>query len=176
MFRRSFLFFWLSAVLALVVLAGCTMHGGGRVAFFDVSTGLGNGIPTEATIAVSVNCNENKNLFRSNINLVDNTNGAHINAHLEWTPVSTFGGPATCAEAKAFVEQQGASLAFGIISSHGQENGQAAVVVGQAGADLTNCGALQPIVVQATENTPDSLPGGAYFAAGCLDHGKISFK
>ena len=171
MFRRKTLPF---LVLALVILVGCSMNGGGKVAFLGVGTGLGAGVPTEATIAVSVNCSDNKDMFRSNINLVDNANDAHITAHLKWTPVSEFGAT-TCEEAAANMEAQGISLTFGIIQSQGQENGTVSVAVGQPGAFPAQCGALQRILVQAFEDTPDGLPGGAYFADGCLDHGKISF-
>ena len=175
MFRKTFAPCLLITVLALV-LAGCTMHGGGVVDFFDVDTGLGAGIPTEATIAVNLNCNNNKNAWRSNINLVDNTNNAHINAHVkEWVPVSEFGAD-SCAEAAAIAEAEGFSITFGILMSKGQENGAALVVVGQPGAAPADCGALQPILVEAFEDTPDSLPGGAYLAAGCLDRGKINFN
>ena len=177
MFAQSKKIVGLIAVLTLVVLTGCTMNGGGIVDFFGVDTGVGPGIPTEASIAVNLNCNDNKNAWRSNINIVDNTNGAHINAHIkEWIPVSEFGAD-SCEEAAAIVEAQGASLALGILTSQGnQENGLVQVVVGAPGVSPAECGDLQPIIVQAFEDTPDSLPGGEYYAGGCLAQGKINFK
>ncbi|MEZ4713923.1 MAG: hypothetical protein R3A44_42455 [Caldilineaceae bacterium] len=113
--------------------------------------------------------------WRSNIYLVDNTNNAHINAHIkQWVPVSEFGAE-SCEEAAAMAETEGFSVAFGIMTSQGQENGEAAVIVSKPGV-IPECGGLQFIQVQAEEITPDSLPGGQYFAAGCLDRGKINFN
>ena len=113
-------------------------------------------------------------MFRSNINLVDNTNDTHITAHLKWTPVSLFGAP-TCEEAAAIVEAQGFSVIVSILESQGQENGTATVVVGQPGAATAECGAFQRIAIRSVAYTPDGLPGGFYLANGCLDRGKISF-
>ncbi len=174
MFCKGFTLVSLIAVLTLVVLTGCTMHGGGIVSLSKVGTGKGIGAPTEATIAVSLNCND-KDMVRSNINLVDNTNGVHINAHLKWTPVSEF-NVNSCEDAAAIMEQEGYSLAGGIISSQGQENGVVEVAVGAPGAVSAECGDLQPIYIEAHEDTPDALPGGDYFAYGCLDRGKINFR
>ncbi|MEZ4862725.1 MAG: hypothetical protein R3C14_15525 [Caldilineaceae bacterium] len=176
MLRKTNIYLFTVAALALVILAGCTMNGGGVVSFQAVETGLGAGTPTDASIAISLNCNDNKNAWRSNINVVDNTNNAHINAHVkQWMPVSEFGAATTCAEAAAVAEAEGFSIAFGIMTSQGQENGQAVVAVSKPGV-VPECGGLQYIQVQAIENTPDSLPGGLYFAAGCLDRGKINFN
>lgn len=176
MFHKTRISLLTIAALALVILSGCTISGGGVVSFSDVNTGLGDGIPTDASIAITLNCNDNKNAFRTNINMVDNTNNAHIKAHIkEWVPVSEFGAATSCEEAAAIAEAEGFSVIFSILTSQNQDNGQAVVFVGAPGFS-SECGDSQPIQVQASEGTPDSLPGGEYFALGCLDRGQINFN
>jgi hypothetical protein len=171
----------LGVVLAIVALTvtGCigTIHGGGVVALFDVNTGLGEGVPTDANVAVSVICNDNRNEVRSIIHWTDNANGANFTALLPWTPISEVLGLGidTCEEAAAIVSAEGASFSVGIINSRGQESGTAAIGVSVPGAVPADCGDLQGVVIQATGSV-DVLPGGAYFAEGCLDRGKISFQ
>lgn len=161
-------------VIAALAVGGCTMHGGGVVALFTVSTGLGAGVPTDANVAVSVNCNDNTNEVRSIIHWTDNTNGANFTARLPWTPISELFPVATCEEAAAIVSELGASLAVGVINSRGQESGDVTIAVSAPGEGATECGDLQSVEIAAT-GTEDVLPGGSYNAIGCLDHGKISF-
>jgi hypothetical protein len=163
-------------VIATLAVSGCTMHGGGVVALFTVSTGLGAGVPTDANVAVSVNCNDNTDEMRSIIHWTDNTNGANFTARLPWTPISEVVGSAvaTCEEAAEFVSEFGASFSVGVINSRGQESGDVVIGVSVPGFDPGNCGDLQVVGIQAT-GSEDVLPGGSYNATGCLDHGKISF-
>jgi hypothetical protein len=171
------------AVLALGVLTGCTgtINGGGRVGLQIVQTGLGDGVPTEATVAVSATCNDHKDSFRATLYLTDNDNGANFTARLPWMPVAdiTEGAFTTCEEAAAFVEANGLSVAGGLINSQGQESGQAVVIVSEPGVGLPEvgnpCEDLQTVVIEAI-GTDDVLPGGEYAALGCLDHGKINFQ
>ena len=167
----------LGVMLVIAALAvGCTMHGGGVVALFVVDTGLGAGVPTDANVAVSVNCNDNTDELRSIIHWTDNTNGANFTARLPWTPISEVVGSAvaTCEEAAEFVSEFGASFSVGVINSRGQESGDVVIGVSVPGFDPGACGDLQVVAIQAT-GTEDVLPGGSYAAEGCLDHGKISF-
>jgi len=165
-------------VIAALAVSGCigTIHGGGVVALFDVDTGLGDGIPTDADVAVSVTCNDNTDEVRSIIHWTDTTNGANFTARLPWTPISEIvgSGVATCEEAAAIVSEVGASFSVGIINSRGQESGQVGIGVTVPGA-TPECGDLQAVIIQAT-GTEEVLPGGSYFAVGCLDRGKISFQ
>ena len=164
-------------VIALAV-SGCigTIHGGGVVSLFDVGTGLGAGVPTDANVAVSVTCNNNTNEVRSIIHWTDNTNGANFTARLPSTPISEISGSAadTCEEAAEIVSAQGASFSVGVINSRGQESGQVVIGVSAPGAGPVDCGDLQVVAIDAT-GTEDVLPGGSYTAIGCLDRGKISF-
>lgn len=166
-------------VIALAV-SGCigTIHGGGVVSLFDVSTGLGAGVPTDANVAVSVTCNNNTNEVRSIIHWTDTTNGANFTARLPSTPISEIlgSGVSTCEEAAAIVSAQGASFSVGVINSRGQESGQVVIGVSVpgAGSGAGECGDLQTVAIDAT-GTEDVLPGGSYTAIGCLDRGKISF-
>ena len=170
--------FGVGLVIAALAVSGCigTIHGGGVVSLFDVDTGLGDGIPTDANVAVSVICNDNRDEVRSIIHWTDNTNGANFTALLPWTPISEILGLGvdTCEEAAAIVSEAGASLSVGVINSRGQESGQAVIGVTVPGATV-ECGALQAVAIQAT-GTEEVLPGGSYFAVGCLDRGKISFQ
>jgi hypothetical protein len=168
-------------VIALLVVSGCigTIHGGGVVALFDVDTGLGDGVPTDANVAVSVTCNDNTDEVRSIIHWTDTTNGANFTARLPWTPISEitsteFGEIDTCEEAAAFVSEFGVSFSVGLINSRGQESGGVVIGVSAPGFGPVDCGALQVVGIQAT-GSEDVLPGGSYSATGCLDHGKISF-
>jgi hypothetical protein len=161
-------------VIAILAVTGCTMHGGGVVALFDVDTGLGAGVPTDANVAVSVNCNGNTNEVRSIIHWTDNTNGANFTARLPWTPISELVPFATCEEAAEFVSNTGTSASVGVINSRGQESGNVEILVSAPGEGATECGDLQSVDIHAT-GSEDVLPGGSYDAIGCLDHGKISF-
>ena len=161
-------------VIAALAVVGCTMHGGGVVALFTVSTGLGAGVPTDANVAVSVNCNGNTNEVRSIIHWTDNTNGANFTARLPSTPISELFPVATCEEAAAIVSDTGTSLSVGVINSRGQESGDVLIAVSAPGEGAIECGDLQSVGIEAT-GSEDVLPGGFYSATGCLDHGKISF-
>jgi hypothetical protein len=171
----------LGVVLVIVALAvtGCigTIHGGGVVSLFNVDTGLGDGIPTDAEVAISVTCNDNTDEVRSIIHWTDNTNGANFTARLPWTPISEVLGLGidTCEEAAAIVSEEGASLSVGVINSRGQESGEVIIGVSVPGAGPFNCGDLQAVAIQAF-GSEDVLPGGSYFAEGCLDRGKINFQ
>src|SRR6478672_7105959 len=122
-------------VLVIVALAagGCigTIHGGGVVSLFDVSTGSGPGVLTDANVAVSVICNDRKDAVLSTIHWTDNANGANFTAHLPWTPISTIAGGqiTTCEEAAEIVSTIGASFSLGLINSQGQVSGQAVIGV-----------------------------------------------
>lgn len=167
----------LGVMLVIAALAvGCTMHGGGVVALFGVETGLGAGVPTDANVAVSVNCNDNTDELRSIIHWTDNTNGANFTARLPSTPISEVigSGVDTCEEGAAAVSDTGISLSVGVINSRGQESGEVVIAVSAPGAGATQCGDLQSVAIQAG-GSEDVLPGGFYAAEGCLDHGKISF-
>jgi hypothetical protein len=162
--------------LVIAVLAGCigTIHGGGVVSLYTVTTGTGPGVPTDANVAVSVVCNDRKDAVLSTIHWTDNANGANFTAHLPWTPISEiFGATATCEEAAEIVSSVGASGAVGIINSQGQESGEAGIVVSAPGSGLS-CGPSQQRVYIAA-NDP-GLPGGYYQAEGCLDRGRIVFQ
>jgi hypothetical protein len=174
------------AFLALVGLTGCTgtMNGGGRVTLLEVQTGLGDGVPTEATIAVSATCNDHKDSFRATLHVTDNDNGANFTVRLPWTPVADIadineGDFTTCEEAAAFVEANGFSVAGGLFDPQDDlqdpESGGAAVLVSAPGLAPELCGDLQVVEIEA-EGSADVLPGGGYLAAGCLDHGKINFQ
>ena len=165
-------------VLVIVALAagGCigTIHGGGVVSLFDVGTGSGPGVLTDANVAVSVVCNDRKDAVLSTIHWTDNANGANFTAHLPWTPISTIlGSIATCEEAAQIVSETGASFSVGLINSQGQVSGDAEIGVSAPGFDTVNCGNSQIVVIQAFGA---DLPGGSYHAAGCLDRGKIVFQ
>ena len=166
-------------VIAALAVGGCigTIHGGGVVSLFFVETGLGDGIPTDAEVAVSVTCNDNTDEVRSIIHWTDNTNGANFTARLPWTPISEVLGLGidTCEEAAAIVSEVGASLSVGVINSRGQESGQVVIGVSAPGAGPVDCGDLQAVAIDA-DGTEEVLPGGFYNATGCLDHGKISFQ
>jgi hypothetical protein len=170
---------WVVAVLALVVLAGCVsnIHGGGVIGLFEVGTGNGPGLPGDASVGLTMNCNDGRNMFSSVIHWTDNTNGVNFTARLPWTPVEDlFGGDiTTCEQAAAIVDELGASFGGGILNSQGQESGQVVVGVSVPGFRPDVCGDLQLVVIEAI-GTADVLPGGSYFAAGCLDHGKIVFQ
>ena len=169
----------LGVALAIAALSaiGCigTIHGGGVVSLFDVDTGSGPGVPTDANVAVSVICNDRKDAVLSVIHWTDNANGANFTARLPWTPISELppGGIETCEEAAAIVNAEGASLALGIINSQGQESGEVFLGVSAPGEAPFDCGDLQGVVIQAFGT---QLPGGSYFAEGCLDRGKITFQ
>ena len=163
-------------VIAALVATGCTMHGGGVVSLFEVVTGLGPGVLTDANVAVSVICNDARDEVRSVIHWTDNANGANFTALLPWTPLSELAGPAaTCEEAAEIVSAQGASLGVGIINSRGQDSGEAVIGVSVPGFNTEDCGDSQVVVIQAFGNA-EVLPGGSYQAAGCLDRGKIRFQ
>jgi hypothetical protein len=168
----------LGLAIAALAVVGCigTIHGGGVVALFNVDTGLGDGVPTDAHVAVSVTCNDNTNEVRSIFHWTDTTNGANFTARLPWTPISEVlgSGIETCEEAAEIVNDAGASLSYGLINSRGQESGEAVIGVSVPGFDSGNCGDLQVVGIEAV-GTDDVLPGGSYNATGCLDHGKISF-
>ena len=170
---------WLLGVglfIAALAVGGCigTIHGGGVVSLFAVTTGSGPGVPTDANVAVSVICNDRKDAVLSTIHWTDNANGANFTAHLPWTPISEIAGAgvATCEEAAAIVSDVGVSFSLGIINSQGQESGVAAIAVSAPGAVFA-CGDLQEVVILAED---PQLPGGSYFAQGCLDRGKIVFQ
>jgi len=167
-------------VLVIVALAagGCigTIHGGGVVSLFDVGTGSGPGVLTDANVAVSVICNDRKDAVLSTIHWTDNANGANFTAHLPWTPISEIGGPVpvdTCEEAAAIVSEVGVSFSPGLINSQGQASGAAVIAVTAPGFALAECGDLQVVHIEAEGA---GLPGGSYFASGCLDRGKITFQ
>jgi len=163
-------------VIAALAVSACigTIHGGGVVSLFDVTTGSGPGVLTDANVAVSVICNDRKDMVLSTIHWTDNANGANFTAHLPWTPISEIAGSAsaTCEEAAAIVSTVGASFSLGIINSHGQESGIAFIGVSAPGSVLA-CGDLQRVAIHA--ESPE-LPGGFYNADGCLDRGKIVFQ
>jgi len=170
----------LGVALAIAALAaiGCigTIHGGGVVSVYDVETGLGPGVLTDANVAVSVICNDRKDAVLSTIHWTDNANGANFTAHLPWTPLSEIpelGVVDTCEEAAEIVSEVGGSASLGLINSQGQASGAAFVVVSAPGSAPAECGDLQLVHVQA-EGT--GLPGGSYLATGCLDRGKITFQ
>src|SRR5688572_16407283 len=99
----------LGVALAIAALSaiGCigTIHGGGVVSLFAVTTGTGPGVPTDANVAVSVICNDRKDAVLSTIHWTDNANGVNFTAHLPWTPISELGplAGASCEEAAEFV-------------------------------------------------------------------------
>lgn len=164
--------------IVLVVLSGCTgtIHGGGVVAMFEVETGDGPGVPSEVNVAVSATCSDNKEEFRATIHVTDKANGANFTARLPWTSIEDIFGPGvTCEEAADFVDEEGVSVAGGIINAQGQESGQAIMAVTKPGVAIEECGDLQGVLIQA-EGSADVLPGGFYAAVGCLDHGKINFQ
>jgi hypothetical protein len=167
-------FLWVGLVIAVVVASGCveTMHGGGVLSLFFVTTGSGPGVATDANVAVSVTCNDRKDAVLSTFHWTDNANGANFTAHLPWTPLSAFPVPPTCEEAAAVVSDLGFSTTVGLINSQGQPAGSAAIAVSVPGA-VFECGALQEVHIQASG---PELPGGSYEAAGCLDRGKIVFQ
>jgi len=164
-------------VIAALAAIGCigTIHGGGVVSLYDVETGSGPGVLTDANVAVSVICNDRKDAVLSTIHWTDNANGANFTAHLPWTPISEILGLGidTCEEAAAIVSEVGASFSVGVINSRGQASGFAEIGVTAPGTGPVDCGALQAVAIHA-EGT--ELPGGSYTATGCLDHGKISFQ
>jgi hypothetical protein len=166
----------LGVVLVIAALAaiGCigTIHGGGVVSLFAVTTGSGPGVLTDANVAVSVVCNDRKDAVLSTIHWTDNANGANFTAHLPWTPISDIAPVDTCEEAEAFVSEFGVSASTGIINSQGQASGFADIGVSAPGA-VIGCGALQRVFIHA--ESPE-LPGGSYQAEGCLDRGKIVFQ
>ena len=169
----------LGVALAIAALSaiGCigTIHGGGVVSLYDVETGSGPGVLTDANVAVSVICNDRKDAVLSTIHWTDNANGANFTAHLPWTPLSEIPELAqveTCEEAAEIVSEIGGSFALGLMNSQGQESGVAVIGVTAPGA-TTECGALQAVAIEA-EGT--GLPGGSYLATGCLDRGKITFQ
>lgn len=167
--------------------AGATLHGGGKVELSNVQTGLGNGVaPTQATIAVNVNCHNKKEMFRSNINVKDKANGVKFTAHLPWTEIgSAFNSPivggvivgtnTSCAEATDLAETYGYSITPGTIRHKGKDSGSVTVLVSQPGANPSQCGDMQVIQIDANGSS-DVLPGGSYSAEGCLDRGKIRIK
>src|SRR6185503_5197253 len=107
---------WVALIIAAVAAAGCigTIHGGGVVTLFQVNTGTGPGVATDANVAVSVICNDRKDAVLSTIHWTDNANGANFTAHLPWTPLSAIPpGIATCEEAAAIVSEIGASFTVG---------------------------------------------------------------
>jgi len=162
-------------VIAALAVSACigTIHGGGVVSLVAVTTGSGPGVPTDANVAVSVICNDRKDAVLSTIHWTDNANGANFTAHLPWTPLSEIPpGIATCEEAAAIVSTIGASFSLGIINSQGQESGAAVIGVTAPGVEAA-CGGLQAVAIQAED---PQLPGGSYFAQGCLDRGKIVFQ
>ena len=172
----------ITAVLALVMLAGCTgTNGGGTVTLLEGETGNGTFVAGEATIAVSATCNDHKDGFRSTLHVTDNNNGANFTAILPWTPVANIAADytdadfSTCEEAAAYMEANGFSAAGGLINSQGQEVGTAGVLVGAPGSLPGVCGDLQPLQIGAI-GPDDVLPGGFYAAYGCLDQGKINFQ
>ena len=161
----------------LVVLSGCTgtIHGGGVVAMLEVETGDGLGVPSDVNVAVSATCSDKKDEFRANIHVTDKTNGANFTARLPWTSIEEiFGSGVTCEDAADFVDEEGFSVAGGIINAQGQESGEAFMYVAKPGI-LDECGDSQTVAIQAY-SSDDSLPGGYYAAIGCLDHGKINFQ
>src|SRR6478672_6712797 len=119
-------------VLVIVALAagGCigTIHGGGVVSLFDVGTGSGPGVLTDANVAVSVTCNDRKDAVLSTIHWTDNANGANFTAHLPWTPLASIPpGITTCEEAAQIVSTIGASFSLGLLNSQGQPSGIAVI-------------------------------------------------
>ena len=169
---------WVALIIAALAAAGCigTIHGGGVVSLFQVSTGSPSvpGVLTDANVAVSVICNDRKDAVLSTIHWTDNANGANFTAHLPWTPITQLlGAAATCEEAAAFVSTTGVSVAPGLINSQGQQSGVAGIAVSVPGAGSSDCGALQTVQIHA--EGPE-LPGGFYDAIGCLDRGKIVFQ
>ena len=164
--------------IAALTAVGCigTIHGGGVVSLFNVSTGSGPGVLTDANVAVSVICNDRKDAVLSTIHWTDNANGVNFTAHLPWTPLSEIPGfvnADTCEEAAEIVSETGASFAFGLINSQGQESGIAGIGVSAPGFNPVECGDSQIVVIDADG---PALPGGSYDAAGCLDRGKIVFQ
>jgi hypothetical protein len=167
---------WVVAVLALVVLTGCGIHGGGVIGLTEVRTGNSPGLPGDASIGLTANCNDGRNMVSSVVHWTDNTNGVNFTARLPWTPIQdVFDGVSTCEEAAAIVDESGFSVAGGIINSQGQASGEMAVAVSVPGYIPDICGDLQAVELRAI-GTEDVLPGGFYYAVGCLDHGKIVFQ
>jgi hypothetical protein len=165
------------SMLAAVALTGCigTLHGGGVVELFDVSLGGNPGQPGNASLGLSVTCNDRTNLVTGVIAWNDNTNGVQFNAHLHKVPIAELldDTGATCDEAADIVDAMGASAAFGIINTRGEETGEAVIAVSKPGAPTSSaCGELQAVIIEAMD---PSLPGG-YLAQGCLEHGTINFK
>jgi hypothetical protein len=164
---------WVMAVLALVVLTGCTTNGGGVVALTEVTTGLGAGVPGDASVALTINCNDARNMVSSVLHWTDTNNGANFTARQPWIPITDFDFN-TCEEAAALRDQFGLSVLLGIINSQGQESGSVDLIVSAPGQVPAVCGDLQRISIRAF-SIGGPLPGNIYRAAGCLDHGRILF-
>ena len=168
----------LSVSAIVATLIGCfgTIHGGGVVEFFTVTTGAGPGQPTSASVAVAVTCNDARDQLRATFHLTDNTNGANFTARLPWTPVEAFDASVTtCAEAAAFVDAEGFSLVPAIINGQGQASGEMLALVSQKGVFPECEGEAQIVAIEAIGD-PSVLPGGSYSAAGCLVNGNIVFQ
>jgi len=168
----------LALATAALLAIGCigTIHGGGVVSLYDVDTGSGPGVLTDANVAVSVICNDRKDAVLSTIHWTDNANGANFTAHLPWTPLAEIPEMAnveTCEEAAAIVSEIGVSFSLGLINTQGQQSGAAVIGVTAPGFFPAECGGLQAVHIQADGA---GLPGGYYFATGCLDRGKITFQ
>lgn len=168
----------LALASAALLAIGCigTIHGGGVVSLYDVETGLGAGVLTDANVAVSVTCNDRKDAVLSTIHWTDNANGANFTAHLPWTPLSEIPEMAdveTCEEAAAIVSEVGVSASLGVINTQGQQSGSAVIFVTVPGFAVSECGDLQAVHIEAQGT---GLPGGSYLATGCLDRGKITFQ
>ena len=164
---------WVVAVLALVVLTGCTTNGGGVVALIEVTTGLGAGVPGDASVGLTIKCNNARNMVSSVIHWTDNNNEANFTARLPWTPITDF-GLNTCDEAAALRDQFGLSSTVAVINSQGEESGSALINVSAPGSVPAVCGDLQGILIMA-DDREGNLPGRRYQARGCLDHGRILF-
>lgn len=164
---------WVVAILALVVLTGCTTNGGGSVALVEVTTGLGAGVPGEASIGLIINCNDARDMVSSEFHWTDNTNGANFTARLPWTPITVY-DLNTCDEAAVVRDQFGLSTTLAYIDSQGQESGSVELFVSAPGQTPVVCGDLQSISITAF-SIGDVLPGDEYRALGCLDQGKILF-
>jgi hypothetical protein len=167
-----------SLVSSVIALSGClgTMHGGGVVDFFDVTTGEGAGVATSANIAVSGNCNSAKQTFSSVLHIMDSANNVNFTARLRATPVNAiFESGTTCENLQDTVNAIGGSISFGLITSRGQEVGSVVVGVTKPG-EISECGGVaQGVVVEAVSND-NTLPGNHYQAAGCLNKGKITIS
>lgn len=72
------------------------------------------------------------------------------------------------------MDEEGFSLAGGVINSKGQESGSVIMAVGQPGI-VPEGGGLQAVFLEA-DSMSDILPGGFYGAVSCLNHGKIVFE